>query len=81
MNEYDEWYAAWKDTIAADPARPCLCGGTFSSHRMTCPLSPPYGYDGNGLPITESQLPKVMQELGRKAAARVNALVMQELFG
>lgn len=79
VNEYNAWFAAWGDTIAADPSRACHCGGTFSRHRVTCPYAPPYGYDATGAPHTESQLKKVMYELGRKVAERRNEAFMKAL--
>jgi hypothetical protein len=78
-NEYDSWFVAWAQTIADEPNRPCHCGGTFSQHGITCPYAPPYGYDREGKPIKESQIPKVARELGRKAAERLNEEVFRQL--
>lgn len=59
--------------------RKCHCGGTAERHKELCPLFPQFGYDPNGVPYTESQLPKLASELGRKMAERRNKIVMDAL--
>jgi len=81
VSEYDDWHAAWGETIAKEPNRPCMCGGTISRHRFWCAGMPPHGYDENGEPYKESQLLKLSRDLGRKAAERVNEAAMRAITG
>jgi hypothetical protein len=75
--EYKAWHSAWAETIAANPGRKGHCGGTFSRHSLYCGYAPPYGYDRNGVPYTESQIPKILAAVAQKYNADFNERLLK----
>lgn len=82
MNDSDEfiqWESAWSNTIASEPQRVCLCGGTFARHKLFCPYAPPHGYDNNGKPFRHSQIVSAFAELGKASFEQVCNAILDKI--